>query len=27
VVPKPDPVTSNGQPRGIYQASRSLARN
>ncbi|MFZ1933270.1 MAG: hypothetical protein WCB27_24170 [Thermoguttaceae bacterium] len=26
VVPKPDPVTSN-QPRGIYQASRSLARN
>jgi hypothetical protein len=27
VVPKPDPVTSLDQPRGIYQASRSLARN
>jgi hypothetical protein len=26
VVPKPDPQTSN-QPRGIFQASRSLARN
>jgi hypothetical protein len=26
VVPKPDPVTKN-QTRGIYQASRSLARN